>query len=84
LGHSEQLSHLDRAVVLAEELAGSAPPELRKILEHSASQARGHQEVVARFGRQPHRNAILGRQSTSEELDYLVTKRLVHTRPLPQ
>jgi uncharacterized protein (DUF924 family) len=61
LGHSEQLCHLERAVTLAEELAGSAPPELRKILEHSASQARGHRDVIARFGRHPHRNAILGR-----------------------
>jgi uncharacterized protein (DUF924 family) len=84
LGHSEQLSHLERAVTLAEELAGSAPLELRKILEHSASQARGHRDVVARFGRQPHRNAILGRQSTAEELDYLATGELVHTRALPE
>ena len=84
LGHSEQLSHLERAVTLAEELAGSAPLELRKILEHSASQARGHRDVVARFGRQPLRNAILGRQSTAEELDYLATGELVHTRAPPE
>jgi uncharacterized protein (DUF924 family) len=84
LGHSEQLCNLDRAVALCEELTASAPPELRKILEHSASQARGHRAVIARFGRQPHRNAVLGRQSTSEELDYLATGQLVHTRPLPQ
>ena len=38
LGHSEELSHLDRAVTLAEQLAEDAPPELRRILEHSASQ----------------------------------------------
>lgn len=84
LGHSEQLSHLERAVTLAEQLAASASPEQRKILEHSASQARGHRDVIARFGRQPHRNAILGRESTAEELDYLATGELVHTRALPQ
>jgi uncharacterized protein (DUF924 family) len=84
LGHSEQLSHLERAVTLAEQLAASASPELRKILEHSASQARGHRDVIARFGRQPHRNAILGRESTAEELDYLATGELVHTRALPE
>src|SRR5262245_7166965 len=84
LGHSEQLSHLERAVTLAEELAGSAPPEVRKLLEHSASQARGHRVVIVRFGRQPHRNAILGRESTAEELDYLATGELVHTRALPE
>lgn len=36
--------------------------------------ARHHYDVVARFGRFPHRNAILGRQSTSEELEFLETE----------
>ena len=84
LGHSEELSHLNRAVALAAQLAENAPPELRRILEHSASQARGHRDVIARFGRHPHRNAVLGRQSTSEELDYLANGKPVHTRSLPQ
>jgi len=83
LGHSEQLSHIERAVALAEQLAASAPAELRKVLEHSASQARGHRDVIARFGRHPHRNAILGRESTPEELDYLASGELVHKRALP-
>ena len=80
LGHSEELPHLERAVELAEQLAADAPPELRKILEHSASQARGHRDVIARFGRHPHRNAVLGRLSTPEELAYLARGNLVHTR----
>ena len=33
--------------------------------------AHKHAEVIRRFGRYPHRNAILGRASTPEELDYL-------------
>ena len=84
LGHSEELTQLEAAVRLAEELAGQAPAELRRILEHSAAQARGHRDVIARFGRHPHRNAVLGRQSTPEELDYLAGGQLVHTRPLPR
>jgi uncharacterized protein (DUF924 family) len=83
-GHSEELPHLERAVALAEQLAREAPPELRAILEHSASQARGHRDVVARFGRQPHRNVILSRASTPEELDYLARGELVHQRSIPQ
>jgi uncharacterized protein (DUF924 family) len=83
LGHSEQLEHLETAVKLAQELVEQVPSELRRILEHSASQARGHRDVIARFGRHPHRNAILGRQSTPEELDYLASGQFVHTRPLP-
>ena len=58
LGHSEHLPDLQRAVELAEQLARDAPPDQRTMLEHSASQARGHRDVVARFGHQrppPHR-----------------------------
>ena len=32
-----------------------------------------HHDVVARFGRFPHRNEVLGRENTPEELDYLKT-----------
>jgi uncharacterized protein (DUF924 family) len=84
LGHSEELAHLDTAVKYTEELVEQAPLELRRLLEHSASQARGHRDVVARFGRQPHRNAILGRQSTKEELEYLARGDLVHMRTVPK
>jgi uncharacterized protein (DUF924 family) len=33
--------------------------------------ARAHRDIVARFGRFPHRNAVLGRPSTAEELEFL-------------
>ncbi len=84
LGHAEQLRHLEVAVKLAEDLAAKAPAELRRVLEHSASQARGHRDVIARFGRHPHRNAALGRASIPEELDYLAAGQLVHLRPPPR
>ena len=83
LGHSEELANLERAVNLAEELVKDAPQEHRGMLEFSANQARGHRDVIARFSRHPHRNEVLGRQSTPEELDYLAAGQLVHTRPLP-
>ncbi len=82
-GHSEQLADTQLAVELAEQIAGEAPAELKAILEFSADQARGHRDVIARFGRHPHRNAVLGRASTPAELDYLKTGQLVHQRPLP-
>lgn len=37
----------------------------------AADYARRHYDIVARFDRFPHRNAILGRESTAEELDFL-------------
>ncbi len=41
--------------------------------EDNVKYAIGHRDIVARFGRFPHRNEVLGRQSTAEELDYLKT-----------
>ena len=38
---------------------------------HAADYARRHAVVIQRYGRFPHRNAVLGRNSTPEELDYL-------------
>ena len=83
LGHSEELANLDRAVNLAEELVKDAAQEQRGMLEFSANQARGHRDIIARFGRHPHRNELLGRQSTPKELEYLAADQLVHMRPLP-
>jgi uncharacterized protein (DUF924 family) len=39
--------------------------------EGSIKWARHHRDIVARFGRFPHRNAILGRESTPEEVAFL-------------
>jgi uncharacterized protein (DUF924 family) len=83
LGHSERLELQERSVALAEAMIPDAPPELRALYEFSAVQARGHRDVIARFGRHPHRNALLGRVSTPEELEYLAEGRLVHERPMP-
>jgi uncharacterized protein (DUF924 family) len=74
LGHSEDLALHDRAVPLAESLAALYPPELRKIGEVAASQARAQRDEIARFGRHPSRNPILGRVTTPEEQQYLDTE----------
>ncbi|WP_313951340.1 DUF924 family protein [Accumulibacter sp.] len=42
-------------------------------MERNLDFARRHQAIIDRFGRYPHRNAILGRQSTAEELAFLKT-----------
>lgn len=83
-GHSEDVADLDRAVDLAEQIVAHASPEEKRILEFSANQARSHREVVQRFGRQPHRNAILGRISTPAEMAYLARNELVHQRAIPR
>lgn len=39
--------------------------------EESDRHAQGHRDIVARFGRFPHRNAVLGRETTVEEAAFL-------------
>ncbi|MBD2094657.1 DUF924 family protein, partial [Trichocoleus sp. FACHB-591] len=51
--------------------------------EFSAAQARRHRDILTRFGRHPHRNQALGRQSTPEELEHLASGQLVHRRSMP-
>ncbi len=82
LGHCEDLALQQVMVQLAEALVHEATPELREVLEFSASQARGHRDVIACFGRHPHRNAVLGRESTPAELEHLASGRLIHTRSM--
>lgn len=62
--HAESLPMQDRSVALFEGLA-------RDGLEEPLEWAVRHRDVIARFGRFPHRNAILGRSSTAEELAFL-------------
>lgn len=80
LGHSESLRNLEQVVGLAEALAQQARPEWKRVLDHGVSQARAHRDVIARYGRQPHRNPLLGRASTPEELDYIARGDFVHLR----
>jgi uncharacterized protein (DUF924 family) len=61
--HSESLADQDRALELF----------ARAGLEKNRQWAEHHHDIVARFGRFPHRNAILGRDSTPEELDWLAS-----------
>jgi uncharacterized protein (DUF924 family) len=59
--HSERLADQNRALLLFSELGD----------EEQIKYARHHHDIIARFGRFPHRNAILGRASTPEELEFL-------------
>lgn len=64
--HSEDLAMQDRSVTL---FAGLA--EGRDGFASYLDYAEKHRAVIRRFGRFPHRNAILGRASTPEEIEYL-------------
>lgn len=64
--HSEALGDQQRSLALFTALAAEHPG-CTGYLDY----ARRHYEVIARFGRFPHRNAALGRDSTPEEISYL-------------
>jgi uncharacterized protein (DUF924 family) len=66
LEHSEDLARQQRCVQLFETLVKEAP-ELASTLDY----AYRHRDVIARFGRFPHRNHILGRTTTAEEAAFL-------------
>jgi len=86
MAHAEGSDHrerMERIVAMSEEALATAPAFLRPILEFSLSQARGHRDVIARFGRFPHRNAVLGRVSTPEETAYLEKGDYVYNRRPP-
>jgi uncharacterized protein (DUF924 family) len=63
--HAESLAEQDRGVALFEALAGETG------LDAQLPWAIRHRDVIRRFGRFPHRNEILGRASTEEEIAFL-------------
>jgi uncharacterized protein (DUF924 family) len=63
LMHSESLADQDQSVSCFEASG----------LQYNLEFARHHREIVRRFGRFPHRNEILGRESTPEEREWLAT-----------
>jgi uncharacterized protein (DUF924 family) len=71
LMHAESLALQQRSLALFRALAAGGPPALRKTLQDVLGYAEAHHEVIARFGRFPHRNAALGRESTPEERAWL-------------
>lgn len=64
--HSEQLADQTESLRLFKQLC-TAAPELSDIWDYALR----HQAVIERFGRYPHRNAILGRDTTPEEAAFL-------------
>ena len=71
LQHAESLRVQKKSVQVFSSLAGSVSETLRQTFETFAQFAELHHDIIARFGRFPHRNAILGRPNTQEEETYL-------------
>lgn len=84
--HAEGPDHLDRLRRLLKMHQDLMPamvrrfPELEPIFRFALEQVASNIEVIERFGRFPHRNDILGRESTEEERAYIEDGDFVHLR----
>ncbi|NIP39796.1 MAG: DUF924 domain-containing protein [Candidatus Dadabacteria bacterium] len=71
LEHSENLDDQNKCVELFEDLLVTANRNQIAIIKNSLDYAILHRDIIQRFGRFPHRNKALNRQSSKEELDFL-------------
>lgn len=71
LHHAEDLSLQEKAVSLFETLLQSAPADWRGVVADNLAYIKSHCDLIRKFGRFPHRNHLLGRQSTPEERQHL-------------
>ena len=71
LQHAEDPDLQRRSVERFESLASEADDAWRDYFAENVQYARLHRDIIERFGRFPHRNRILGRESTEEESRYL-------------
>ena len=71
LQHCEARDVQDESVAAYRRLVTEAPQELQEVFERSVESAEQHRSIIAKFGRFPHRNEVLGRRSTAEEEAWL-------------
>ncbi|WP_372798670.1 DUF924 family protein [Litorivivens sp.] len=71
LEHSESMDDQEESVRRYRDLVDCAPKAHRELFTNYLNFAQRHYDIIARFGRFPHRNAILGRESSPEEIEFL-------------
>jgi uncharacterized protein (DUF924 family) len=71
LQHAELRDAQEESVAAYRRLINEAPAELGAMFTSALESAELHRSIVARFGRFPHRNRVLGRTNTAEEDTYL-------------
>ena len=71
LQHAESRKVQAKSVALFSKLAEAVTPTYRETFETITQFAELHRDIIEQFGRFPHRNALLGRENTPEEDEYL-------------
>lgn len=70
--HAESMEAQSQAVALYQRLLDEAPPDAKELFTVYLDYAVAHLKIIERFGRFPHRNQILGRETTDEEAKFLL------------
>lgn len=73
LQHAEDVKAQQQGIGAYLELIADTPDELKKVVTGFLLSAREHKSIIDKFGRFPHRNKVMDRESTNEELIYLAT-----------
>ena len=73
--HAEDLTLQNRCVSGYETLHARASKDFLDLMAEVVQAGKDHREVIRRFGRFPHRNALLGRTSTPDERAWLEVNR---------
>lgn len=71
LEHAEDMAAQDQCVAYFEQMFAETPLQHKGKVQSTVDFAHQHRDVIEQFGRFPHRNRALGRQSTPEELAHL-------------
>jgi uncharacterized protein (DUF924 family) len=69
--HDESAESQLQSVALFKQLKEDASPEFSEFAERTLASAIEHKDIIDKFGRYPHRNAVLARTSTEAELAWL-------------
>ena len=69
--HAEDLALQEKCVSCFSQLVADVPTALKPKLQGNLDFAIEHRDIIARFGRFPYRNAVMGRTSTTEERHFL-------------
>ncbi|GJP30294.1 hypothetical protein CLOM_g455 [Closterium sp. NIES-68] len=72
--HAEDLASQDRCIELMTQMVEEAPEgPVKKFFNGGLDYAHVHRDVIIKFGRYPHRNEALGRESTPAEVEFMKT-----------
>lgn len=69
--HAESLEAQNLGIEAFSSLLAACPEQSKEMIKNALSYAEAHRNIIERFGRFPHRNQLLERESSAEELSFL-------------